>query len=63
MIAFISNGLLLIIGVSLFPNLKDWNMRTFFDVAKIVGGKSFEVSNHLTIDDGVILKILYKLQV
>jgi hypothetical protein len=55
-ILLLVNSLPLLIGGSLLPNREDWNVGTFSNVAKIVGGHSFEVPVHLTIHDGVVLK-------
>ena len=45
------------ICASIFPHQENWNIGTYFDVAKIIGGNSFEVSNHPTIDNGVKLNM------
>lgn len=49
----------LFIAASIVPNRKDWNIKTYFYVAKVVGGKLLEVSNNPTINNGVILN-MYK---
>lgn len=35
-----------LIGVSIVPKQQNWNMGTYFQVAKVVGGKYLEVSNY-----------------
>ena len=42
-----SNVLPAFVASSIFPIQEDWSSSTYFDMAKVVGGKSFQVLVHL----------------